>query len=200
MIKTNKHFIAAGAIALSLFGYMTEANAGTCPTVGAATGCDAIITIGSAGSSVSFTGQGPYDRADDTIVGIVNNTNKAISSISLTSSLPIFGFEGDGIDTYGITGNNKDTTGYGGPNAYFTNITNGYSSGTVNFITPIAQNGTAFFSLEEALSANSTFTVPTVNGNPVPVAPGVPEPSTLALSLLAFAFLAANRISKMGRK
>jgi hypothetical protein len=77
-----------------------------------------------------------------------------VSSIGLTSGNNIFGFDGDGIVAYGLPGNGLDSTGYGGPNAYFTNINASATTGVVNFITPIAaRGGTGYFSLENALSA-----------------------------------------------
>ena len=59
----------------------------------------------------------------------------------------------DGIDAYGIAGNTSDNTGYGGPNAYFSNIDPTQSVGNVNFITPIPPGGTGYFSLAAALSS-----------------------------------------------
>ncbi|MDP9052557.1 MAG: DUF5305 domain-containing protein [Acidobacteriota bacterium] len=87
--------------------------------------------------------------------------------------LGIFGFESDGIDTFGAPGNGTDTTGYGGPDAFFSAINGGATSGTVNFITPIAANGgTQYFSLEEAIDVTKP---PTVTPG------GTPEPSGLIL-------------------
>ncbi len=162
-----------------------------------------IIVINSAGAaSLVATGQGTYDQVEDTYVGVINNYSGPISSLALTGALgeDIFGFDGDGVDTYGATGlnpvpnyesspplwlpNAKDTSygGYGGANAYFTNIntstlyTTG-ETGIVNFITPIAPGGNSYFSLEENLTS-ADFSVPHIN-------PSVPEPtSILAWSLL----------------
>ncbi len=124
-----------------------------CPAYGYDTTCGTVITITPAsGVTITQTGQGPYDGNDDTLVGIVNNSNVPISSIVLTSGQDIFGFDGDGVNTYGAPGNPKDTTGYGGPNTYFTNFSG--LSGTVNFVTPLApKGGSTYFSLENALSA-----------------------------------------------
>jgi hypothetical protein len=119
---------------------------------------------------------GPYDGVEDTYFGVINNTTSTISSFHLSSTQDIGGFDGDGIDTYGITGNATDTTGYGGPNAFYTN--NLGDSLTVNFITPIAANGgTDIFSLEEAVS----LTAPPI------VTPGTPEASTWVMMLAGFA-------------
>jgi hypothetical protein len=155
--------------------------AGVCPAFGADTDCGTIITLATSGStltaSLTNTGQGPYDGNDDTLLGVVNNSNQPLTTLGLTSGNTlnggIFAFDGDGITTYGASGNAQDPTGYGGPNAYFTNINASYTGGTVNFITPIAAGGgTAYFSLENALSqaytcaqvVNNAVTGPTLSG------------------------------------
>src|SRR5947209_17447917 len=148
------------------------AGAQVCPPVGADTDCGTIITISNAGVSVSSTGQGPYDGIEDTLVGVVNNSNLPIHALGLKSAQAIFGFDGDGIVAYGIPGNGLDSTGYGGPNAYFTNIDPTLTSGTVNFIVPIAaKGGKAYFSLEEAIS-NAYSCKQVVDGSVTPKASG----------------------------
>jgi hypothetical protein len=125
-----------------------------CPAVGQDTACGIIITVTDSGATITATGQGPYDGIEDTLIGVVNKSRLPVSALGLKSGRTIFGFDGDGIDTFGIAGNARDSTGYGGPNAFFTDISADQTSGTVNFITPIAaKGGTAFFSLEEALTS-----------------------------------------------
>ncbi len=134
----------------------TSAYAGTCPALGNITDCTVIITVEDNGVYVTVTGQGPYDGSDDITIGVVNNSSQPVRALGLASQSAIFGFEGDGMDAYGIAGNSYDMTGYGGPNAYFSNPSNGFpslTSGTVNFITPIpAKGGTGYFSLEAPIS------------------------------------------------
>jgi hypothetical protein len=129
-------------------------------------------------NSAYSTDPGPYDGADDTYFGVINDSSHAISSFNLSSTLDIGGFEGDGIDEanyLNIPHNSLDPSGYGGPNGYFTN--NLGTSLTVNFINPIAASGgTDIFSLEEATGLNI-------------VVNGVPEASTWAMMLLGFAGL-----------
>lgn len=155
-----------------------------CPAFGADTTCGVVITItntssGTLQASVTLTGQGPYDSIEDTLVGVINNSNTPITALGLQSSLDIFGFDGDGIDTYGAPGNAKDTTGYGGPNAYFTSPGSPPVS-TVNFIMPItAGKGsctgavgeacTAYFSLEESLSGVTPCS--SIINNAIPATP-----------------------------
>jgi hypothetical protein len=114
---------------------------------------------------LTVTGQGPYDGVDDTLVGIVNDSAKPVTSVALSSDSDIFGFDGDGIDTYGAPGNSHDTTGYGGPDAYFTNINAFQTTGTVNFVTPLpADGGTTYFGLENAVS-DATSCQDAINGS-----------------------------------
>jgi PEP-CTERM motif len=138
-------------------------------------GCNFVITFNADGSITTGGPGGTYDGADDTAVGVINNSAHTVTSINLTSpNLDIFGFDGDGIDTFGATGNAQDNTGYGGPNAFFTNINlSNFESGTVNFIAPIAANGgEGFFSLEEQIDVSAP---PVINGG------NAPEPSSLIL-------------------
>lgn len=117
MINT-KHIPSASAILLALFIFaisMVSANARVCPAVGPDTDCGIAITITDNDSSIIFTGQGPYDGIDDTLVGIINSS-RPIGSLGLSSLFSIFDFDGDGIVTFGIPGNAFDNTTYGGPN------------------------------------------------------------------------------------
>ena len=155
--------------------------AGLCPAYGDAPGCNEVITINANGT---FTVTGlpangtNYDGSDDALVGIVNNSSVAVSSIFLNGNgVDIFGFDGDGVDTFGAPGNSIDKTGYGGPNSYFTGYLTDDHMGTVNFITPLAANGgSTYFSLEESFDASN----PVVPTNPTPVS-ATPEPQSLAL-------------------
>jgi hypothetical protein len=141
------------------------ASTTTCPALGDDTDCGIIITIDGTGAHLAVTGQGPYDGNDDTLVGVVNNSARPIGSLILSSSADIFAFDGDGIDTYGAPGNPQDTTGYGGPNTYFTAINASATSGTVNFVTPLpAGGGTTYFGLEDSV-ANAVSCQDAVNSS-----------------------------------
>ena len=108
-----------------------------------------------------------------------------------SSSQDIAGFDGDGINAsiyLNIPNNPSDNSGYGGPNAFFTNIAANLESLTVNFITPIAANGgTDIFSLEEPVAMNN-------------IVVGTPEPSTWAMMLLGFAGMGFVAYRKSGTK
>ena len=155
--------------------------ASICPAYGYATaGCDLTITVTNSGTTVaagpsSGIAGGTYDGSDDTLIGIVNNSSSALSSINLSSTTDIFGFDGDGVDTFGAPGNAKDPSGYGGPDSFFSNVNIAETAGTVDFVTALKANGgSTYFSLEEALAPTQVVVGPT---NPS----AVPEPSTLAL-------------------
>ncbi|HVN46543.1 MAG TPA: hypothetical protein VMT66_15045 [Steroidobacteraceae bacterium] len=127
-------------------------------------GCTVLITL-NAGGSVTITAPNPapsYESGDDdNMIGVVNNTGTAITSLQLSSAtVDIFGFDGDGI--CGLPGWNfspvgplpncagaKDPNRYG-QGAITFNVTNTHS-GVVNFGNGgIAANGSTFFSLEGA--------------------------------------------------
>jgi hypothetical protein len=138
------------ALVATLFALPASAQ---CPAYGADSTCGVVITITDTGTTVTQTGQGPYDGNDDTLVGIVNNsTKRTIPLVVLSSAADIFAFDGDGVDAYGAPGNALDTTGYGGPNSYFTNISADFTSGTVKFVTPLAPGQSTYFSLENNLA------------------------------------------------
>jgi hypothetical protein len=165
------------AVALALGVVAPSVVLAQCPAVGDATaGCDIVITVTNSGTTIAAgpsagIAGGTYDGSDDTLIGIVNNSSTAFSSINLSSTTDIFGFDGDGIDTFGVPSNSSDGSGYGGPDSFFTGINSADTSGTVDFVTPLAASGgSTYFSLEEALTP-SQITVGTTT----------PEPGTLLL-------------------
>jgi hypothetical protein len=167
----NQQTLGAVALVAGTFLSGVAQAQSPCPAVGADTGCGSIITVTQTGAIITNTNQGPYDGSDDTIVGVINNSNLPIYSLDLTSATNIFAFDGDGIDSppYNIPGNPLDTTGYGGPNAYFSTISADMTSGRVNFIIPIAANGgTSFFSLENVLATSTGCTDLLNNSVPQP--------------------------------
>jgi hypothetical protein len=191
-------FLATAALltALTTQASATALNIG----VGGNTlGPEFLITYGANGTfstavnSAYGADPGAYDGADDTYFGVVNNNSKVLSSIFLSSTLDIFGFDGDGIVGYNgsvglggtaIAGNANDTsctpagsTGcYGGPVSYFTGINSAQTSGNVVFgPNGIASGGTEIFSLEEPVALNT-----------LTVSSSVPEPSTWVMMILGF--------------
>jgi hypothetical protein len=70
-----------------------------CPQVGADVGCQFLIDITPGGTTVlQDTTQGPYENAEDALIGLKNDSSSPISSIPI--SVPgsdVFGFENDGL-------------------------------------------------------------------------------------------------------
>jgi hypothetical protein len=108
---------------------------------------------------------GPYDGIEDTLVGVQNLSGGTVKSITLSSkTLAIFGFDGDGLETF-ISPPKGGATGYEGAITTtlnfnvngtldtFSGISAGLKSGTLNFPGGLLNNGSAFFSLEEPLTA-----------------------------------------------
>jgi hypothetical protein len=180
--------VAAAALA---FTSQTASAANVCPAIGVDTNCGVIVTVGPGGAISSvLTGQGPYDGVEDTLIGVINNSGAPLSTLGkITATTDIFGFDGDGIDTYHATPsyipNPLDHTGYGGPDTTFVVLT--ADSGFINFSTPIANGGSTFFSLEESI---------TLNNNPFPTS--APEPASMALFGVGLAALGVLRRRKSG--
>lgn len=127
-----------------------------CPAIGADTSCGLLIQVTDSGSFVyGDPTQGPYDGVEDTLIGVVNDSSKTIGALALTSSTDLFGFDGDGICSYGgFCG----PTGYEGPNTTFSDISPDYTSGVVSFTAGLAAGASTYFSLEEALSTSNVST------------------------------------------
>ena len=148
---------------LSLLAFSARPACAQCPAIGNDANCGTVITITDSSASISNTGQGTYGTPNEnndftptgTLVGVINNSSQPIYSLELTGN-SIFAFAYDGINVYGALGNSSDSTGYGGPNAYFTNIVNYQSDGIVNFITPIPPGGgTSYFSLAAPVASGT---------------------------------------------
>jgi hypothetical protein len=91
--------VASIGLLIALVG-PSAANAAftQCPPVDLDTGCQFLVNVTDAGTTVESDGtQGPYEGADDALMGIVNNSSKPISSIPLSAENELFGFENDGI-------------------------------------------------------------------------------------------------------
>jgi len=158
----------------------------------AGTGCNVVITINADRSTtVTLKDSNPYENSEDVLVGVINNSSSSVPSISINggSGNDIFGFDGDGMCTYTFVGSGycsgavyrSDPGDYYGPNTTFV-VTNA-NAGTVNFITPLAPGGTAYFSTEGLPSASLTAAVGP-SGSPTAAA-GAPALSVWAILLLA---------------
>ena len=142
-------------------------------------GCNVLITFGSNGSIATTypNTASSYDSGgDDNLIGILNNTGSAITSVNLSStSTDIFFFEGDGACEYTVGGSSPcssaNPNGYSIASITASNISGNYRSGTINFGSGgIAAGGSAWFSLEGPVDVN------------LQVRPSAtPEPSSLLL-------------------
>lgn len=156
-------------VAGSLTALSAAANA-ACPAsvgtpVGAATGCIEITLLPGNTASVGGTGNPVYDGIEDTLINVTNLSGSTVNSIHLTANTDIFGFDGDGISLYLAA--STGPTGYEGPNTSFANYSSPFfNSGDVLFTGGLANLASAYFSLEEAVTAAS-FTGPIIV-NPVP--------------------------------
>jgi hypothetical protein len=117
-------------------------------------------------------------NGDDRLFAVVNNSLKAYGSILVSGGVnggqAIFAFDGDGVNRYfpppvgtpNAPPNPLDTTGYGGPISFFTNINPAKTSGTVNFKGALAPGAQTYFALDNDINF---------------VATAVPEPGSLFL-------------------
>jgi len=129
-----------------------------CPAVGQDTSCGILIQItDSANNILGDPSQGPFDGLDDTLIGFLNSSSSTISSIQLSSDTNLFNFDQDGLCTQSPqpAGCPFGSTGYEGPGTSFSGINSAQSGGVVNFSPGIAPGQTAYFSLEEPLSATT---------------------------------------------
>jgi hypothetical protein len=156
--------------ALVAFGFpvvSTTAPFTECPAIGSDTSC-AILVVINPGGTVTVSqdvSQGPYDGSEDTLVGVYNNSGVSIPGVNLSSTtLPIFGFDGDGICTFApFTGSSycsgayyqTDPGDYAGPVNTFSNISGNMQSGTIVFTGGLANGASTYFSLEDPITAGS---------------------------------------------
>jgi len=70
-----------------------------CPPVYLNGGCQFLITVNNGTETVTQdTNEGPYEGADDSLVGVQNNSSSPISELPLSvPNSDLFGFDGDGI-------------------------------------------------------------------------------------------------------
>jgi hypothetical protein len=70
-----------------------------CPQTGADTGCQFLIDVTSGGTTVlQDATQGPYENAEDALIGVKNDSSSPLSSIPIsTPGSNVFGFEQDGL-------------------------------------------------------------------------------------------------------
>jgi hypothetical protein len=190
IMKVNKHWVVG-----LLFCAGTMFAAPICPTTSSdmtgadATGCGVLINYTGAGGTVTLTGTGAYDGSEDETVGLMNNSGKALTSLTLSSTSGAFGFDGDGIQSYSSTNGvpipTGGATGYEGPNMTFTVAGSGTTM-TINFTTALGIGGTTYFSLEGPPSLGFS------------VGANSPEPASMAM--LASGILALGTLGLRRRR
>lgn len=130
-----------------------------CPPVGADTSCGTLIVVNASGGVEAFNdpSQGPFDGIEDTLVGVENQSGKAVKELEL-SGTEIFGFDGDGICSGAYTPAPPacpyGTTGYEGPGTEFeaTNV----NEGKVKFTgAGLAPGSSTYFGLENPVTCQS---------------------------------------------
>ncbi len=194
-------FLFSAAFLLAIASLQAAPLFTQCPAVGVNTGCQFLITIG-ANNAVTIAADpnapnnGPYDQSDDTLVGVLNSSNSVVTSLPLSSTLDIFGFEGDGPCTQSTHpascpgSGGFESTGYAGPGVTYSGINAGATSGVVNFTGGLAPGQSRWFGLEEALTISQiTPGTPNTGG-------AVPEPATLLMlggGLLGLPLLSRRR-------
>ncbi len=144
-----------------------------CPKIGAAPSCEILLVV-NPDQSISVLGDssvGPYDGADDTLVGIVNKSSASIAAITVSGAgSGLAGFDGDGICTYATGANGSGFAGdsyctsqqtagtdpgdYAGPGTSFTLDPNSQDHVEVDLAgNGLAAGNSTYFSLEGALTA-----------------------------------------------
>ena len=101
MIGRSVARIAAAATFAALLLALAPAGAGAvfnqCPPVALDSGCQYLITLTNGAPSVQQDpAQQPYEASDDSLIGVQNNSAKAIAALPM-SGPGLFGFEADGI-------------------------------------------------------------------------------------------------------
>ncbi|GAA1234793.1 hypothetical protein GCM10009665_26220 [Kitasatospora nipponensis] len=133
-----------------------------CPAVGAAPSCQILLVVNPDGTvGVQADGAvGPYDGSDDTLVGIVNNSRKPVTAVTVTGpGSGLSGFDGDGICSgaygswAGSAGCPYGPTGYEGPGTSFVTSPALPDSAEVDFAHGLAPGASAYFALEGALAS-----------------------------------------------
>jgi len=95
-IVTGAFLVCAGAFAAGPAGAQALTQ---CPPVGADTGCQFLIVVTDAGATVQQDStQGPYEASDDSLIGVQNNSSRALAALPLSApgliAVSVFTFTG----------------------------------------------------------------------------------------------------------
>jgi hypothetical protein len=155
----TKHFLASVLTATYVVSWSGLASANVCPAssgnpLGFATACVSITVNPGLLLSITNPPSGftaVFDGIEDTLLSVTNNSGGSINSIHLTSNLAAFGFDGDGNASNSIGA----LITYAGPGISFSNIAANGMSGDVNFSGGLANGASAFFGLEQNVTARN---------------------------------------------
>lgn len=180
------------------------------------TGCQLLIVVSavdSSGNATAFTvfqsttDLGPIDGVEDTLVGVLNSSGSTLKAVPINAGTGsgAFLFDGDGAcsgtytpgPTLAQCGGSfpGDPGDYQSASATFTNLAPSGDAGTVlvGGGSGLANNGTAWFSLEEAITAAQIIV-----GTPPPATP-VPNSVLLmfvGLAALGTFYLASGKFAR----
>lgn len=171
LVRYRMYGVAAAALAVGLSAAVPAgpARAATvpappfteCPAIGQAPSCEILLVVNPDGtvSVANDPSVGPFDGSDDTLVGIVNNSQTAVKAVTVDGpGSGLAGFDGDGICSgdygtwNGSAGCPYGPTGYEGPGTSFVTDPSNLDEAEVDFAGGLAAGGTAYFSLEGALA------------------------------------------------
>jgi hypothetical protein len=127
-----------------------------CPAVGNSPSCQVLLVINpdATVSVYSDPSVSDYDGADDTLVGIWNDSSSSVDAVTVSGpGSDLAGFDGDGLCTYGVTGCPFGSTGYEGPGTSFVTDPANTDVAEVDFAGGLAPNASTYFSLEGTLTA-----------------------------------------------
>lgn len=127
-----------------------------CPSVGASPSCQILLII-EPDTSIRILGDtnvGDFDGADDTLVGVANDSNQYISAITVSGpGSDLAGFDEDGLCAY-ITCTWPAPYGYEGPGTSFTLDASNSDTAEIDFGTAgLGPGQHTYFSLEGSLTA-----------------------------------------------
>jgi hypothetical protein len=165
-----------------------------CPPVGADASCGILIQVTDSNNVVlGDPSQGPFDGADDTLIGVLNSSGSTVTDIAIASDSSVFGFDGDGLCTFspGPAGCPFGPTGYeglspnsvvvGGPSAAEQGGASNPSENSTTCSTPRPVNcATVFSGIRSPTSASTAAASrwpspgPTVQARPRTVGRGHP--------------------------
>jgi hypothetical protein len=90
--------LVTAGIAMSTAGNAGAAMFPECPPVDLDSGCQFLVTVTDTETIIeSDPTLGPYEGADDALIGVVNHSSKAVTAIPFSAEIELFGFEDDGL-------------------------------------------------------------------------------------------------------